>query len=236
MHDESQLLKTEDGSFTVKDGPSGVLFHSSRGARSESQHVFIDAGLKLACERFKEPIRILEIGFGTGLNAQMSWEYALAHDAEVEYVALEPRPLPASILMDISKSGFSDDRSAAFFAKIHQIPPHISLALHPKFKFCIHHQRAEHFDWSQYEAESHRFHLIYHDAFSPSNQPELWTLELIQNLASCMKDGAIWVSYSASGQVRRNLQEAGLEIERLQGALGKREMLRAQKPSQSESN
>ena len=76
-----------------------------------------------------------------------------------------------------------------------------------------------------------RFDVIYFDAFAPDAQPELWSAEVMERMFSILKPGGVLVTYSAKGTVKQALRTAGFEVVRLPGALGKRHMVRAVKPS-----
>ncbi|MFM9983797.1 MAG: tRNA (5-methylaminomethyl-2-thiouridine)(34)-methyltransferase MnmD [Flavobacteriales bacterium] len=221
-----QLITTGDGSSSLLNVSLGETYHSRHGALRESMHVFIESGLhQLPME--KEFISILEIGFGTGLNA---WLTMLANGTlakQITYTALETNPLDLSVISNLNYAHESSDSDRAKFLQLHEADWNTLVALDGEFglhKIQI--------SLQEFDAER-TFDLIYFDAFGPPVQPEMWTIELFQKLFAVSNPGAVLVTYCAKGQVRRDLQTAGWEVERLPGPPGKREMLRALKPSTS---
>lgn len=206
-----EIIHTSDGSHTLYLEHLDETYHSRHGAVQESMHVFIEMGLK----RIDKPaIRILEIGFGTGLNALLTAKHA---DRPVHYVSLEPFPLGPDVYQSLNYAADRHDQS--LFYALHEAPwgrpmqvnEHLTLEKHATGLM----------DFKTQDVD-----LVYYDAFGPNAQPELWELSVFEHLATMLKTGAMLVTYCAKGQVRRNLQAAGFEIERLEGPPGKREMLR----------
>jgi len=197
-------------------------YHSIHGARQESEHVFLAMGLR-ALPPAAQPLHIFEMGFGTGLNALLTALEDLARP--VHYHGIEAYPLAEEQwrALDYCASLAHPD-CAALFRRMHEAPWGAALALTPQFTL---HKEA--LPLQSYQPES-RFDLVYWDAFAPTAQPELWTADVFREVFAWMKPGGIWVTYSAKGAVRRALQSVGLEVERLPGPPGKREMLRARKP------
>jgi tRNA U34 5-methylaminomethyl-2-thiouridine-forming methyltransferase MnmC len=218
-----EILFTSDGSPTLYHAGLDETYHSRHGAIQESQHVFIKAGLHHAIEKFKE-IHILEIGFGTGLNALLSLVETEQHSKlKIHYTAIEPYPISPKLAEEYFSS--AEQISENYFP--------IVRAIHERNEgiFFLH----KHFElqrvacgFSEFKPDK-KFHLVYHDAFAPRVQPELWNEEIFQRLSQIMIHEGIWVSYCAKGSVRRALQSAGFFCERLEGPPGKREMLRGTK-------
>ena len=214
------LFTTDDGSVSIKVPELEETYHSKFGAITESMHVFINSGLK--CLNQKE-IRIWEMGFGTGLNAYLSWIYAKKNKFRIDYHSLEKFPLTKD---EIDILNFSEqlEQSQHTFDRLH------SVAWDEK------HQIDEHFNLLKTRGDLRNVtlpsncDLIFYDAFGPDIQPDLWTIDLMNKVFYCVVPGGIFVTYSAKGQVRRNLKEVGFEVERIPGPPGKREMLRARKP------
>ena len=206
---------TADGSWTFYLGALDEPYHSVHGALSESKHVFIEQGLKAL--QGLDSIRILEVGLGSGLNAWLS--LIQAGRPPLEYTAFEPFPIePKEIELWNERNGFEG------IELFHRADWDSWNELAPDFRFrkiCASAERASEFA---------PFDLVYHDAFAPEAQAELWTTEFFGSIFESMNRGGIWVSYSAKGSVRRSLIAAGFEVERLPGPPGKREMLRARKP------
>ena len=211
---------TADGSQTVYSERFGEHYHSTFGAMSESNHVFIDAGLKLVLEN-KQSIRILEIGFGTGLNALLT--YRQTNDSHlIHYTGIELFPLPREITQQIDFALSAEDKST--IERFHACSWNEFVPITTHFRL-----KKWHIDFTKHPDFTEMYDLIYFDAFAPDVQPEMWTSEIFRSLYENMNIGAVLTTYCAKGQVRRNMREAGFSTERLPGPPGKREMLRARK-------
>lgn len=217
-------ILTDDGSHTLTSETFGVTYHSRFGAVTESAHVFIGAGLRYKAVQ-QQQIRILETGFGTGLNAFMTWIEAEKRALEVHYCTLELFPVGLDIAQNLNfaaQMGLPEREED--FLHLHHLAWENTHRLSAHFSLCKKQSPIETF----FAPES--FDLIYFDAFSPQAQPELWTEEVFQHMyASLASEGAL-VTYCAQGEFKRCLKRAGFEVERLQGPPGKREMTRAVKP------
>lgn len=207
-----ELVQTEDGSFTFFIPEANETYHSIHGADQEASHVFIQYGLKASPNA---NVKILEVGMGTGLNVLLTF---LQKDQPVHYVSLEPFPIERDKLDTWIASRVAD---VDLIRQIHDSPWGLDTELSKAFLF-----RKEQLGIMDFHSEE-KFNVIYFDAFGPQVEPELWTLEVMQRCYELLEPGGIWVSYCAKGQVRRNLQEVGFNVERLTGPPGKREMLRA---------
>lgn len=216
---------TEDGSQSVFDEKTGESFHSHFGAVSESQHIFIDAGLRFAVEN-KSELSVLEIGFGTGLNALLTAVYCDKEEKRVTYSALEAYPLSTEILDNIQYYRLIENVNAEHYFRLLHSAADVSISLSKNFLFTLANSRLE--EWKGRESE---FDLVYFDAFSPEAQPELWTGEIFDKMFNCLKPGGVLVTYSCKGIVKRAMKSAGFLIEKLPGPKGKREILRALKPT-----
>lgn len=203
-----ELLVTADGSHTIAIPDMNVTYHSTHGAIQESMHVFIHAGL----QAIQAPaIRIFEMGFGTGLNALLTLQYATT---PVYYYAVEQFPLTAQ---EIEGLNYGTD--------LHQYPWNKDVKISEKF--TLHKAHASLLDVSPVVQP---FHLIYYDAFAPASQPELWSVAVFEKLYSLLEPGGMLVTYCSKGDVRRAMLAAGFNVEKLAGPPGKREMLRAVRP------
>ncbi len=217
------LIVTEDGSHTLLAEQYGVTYHSKFGAVTESAHVFIDAGL-----RFKAVVQpelaILEVGFGTGLNAFMTWLEAERRNLHVRYVGIEAYPLAPeeTDLFNFAEQLDVPSRQSDF-RRLHQCAWNRTAKL------------SEHFSLrkKQIRLEAYRptesFDLIYFDAFAPQAQPELWTERILSLMYKALNPDGIFVTYCAKGDFKRTLKKVGFEVERLEGPPGKREMTRGWK-------
>jgi tRNA U34 5-methylaminomethyl-2-thiouridine-forming methyltransferase MnmC len=224
-----EVRTTGDGSPTLYVPALDEHYHSHHGAARESRHVFIEAGLRplLAAGRGQQqPLRLLEVGLGTGLNALLTLEAAQPAGAAVAYDGYETVPLPATAVAALAPQWEAIPALQDAFAQLHAAPWDEPLALTATFsltKRLAEVQKAP-LPISHYD-------LIYFDAFAPEKQPELWTEDVFAKLYAAAAPGAVLVSYCAQGQFRRNLRAAGWRTEKLPGPPGKREMTRAQKPA-----
>ncbi len=179
-------------------------------------------GWDVVAEKQNE-ISILEIGFGTGLNAFLVLEECLCDEAKkVFYSSIENYPLSLEDAKQLNYA--SDDLQQKIFLKLHEVEWNIEMKITENYFLKKIQMKLEDFI-----SEQNKFNLIFFDAFSPEAQPELWTKEIFEKLYLSMKNDGILVTYCAKGQVRRNMIAAGFSIERLEGPPGKREMLRARK-------
>lgn len=214
-----KIITTEDGSHSLFDDELNETYHSTRGARGESDHVFIKAGLEHFKKERSQAIHILEIGLGTGLNAFLTAQYAQQNRQLINFTSLEPYPISEEVYTQLNFNKSEAERE--LFLTIHQSDWEKEVEIAPMFKLHKAIARLEEF------ATSSIFDLIYFDAFAPSKQPEVWSLGNIQKCYQLLKPGGILTSYCAQGQFKRNLKEAKFEVETLQGAMGKKEMVRA---------
>lgn len=210
------IERTEDGSATLFVPELNEHYHSVKGARTESQHIFIDMGLHASAAPLPH---ILEIGFGTGLNALLTLEAAERDRRHVHYTGIELYPLS---WQEVDVLGYSDN---PLFERLHTAPWEEDVELSPYFTL-----RKRQGD-AHVVAESERaLDLVYFDAFAPEKQPEMWSEQLFRTLYVNMNSGGILTTYCAKGAVRRLLQAVGFRVERLPGPPGgKREILRATK-------
>lgn len=220
-----QIVLTQDGSHTLFSEEFGVTYHSRFGAITETEHVFINAGLRYKAV-LKKDIRILETGFGTGLNALMTCLAAQQRGIKVEYTALEQYPLPLEITSQLNYPQLvgNPTETLEIFKKMHQIgwdqpsPVTDLFTLEKKWEPIQGYQEKEKFD------------IIYFDAFAPQAQPELWSEEVFQHMFQSIAPDGILVTYCAQGAFKRRLKATGFWVEALHGPPGKREMTRAGKP------
>ncbi len=216
---KSELKITGDGSATLYMNDLNEHYHSSYGAVQESMHVFIKAGLRALK---KKAISIFEMGFGTGLNALLTYLEADKYSS-IEFYALELFPLKWNLIETLNYQGYLNltKEQTMVFRNMHSIPWEEKIQI--SSNFLLKKMKAD--------MNNHAFHskydLFYFDAFAPKVQPELWTEEIFKKIFNAMNAHGILVTYSAKGEVRRDLQRAGFEVERLPGPPGKREIIRA---------
>ena len=212
-----------DGSHTLFVPSLNEHYHSTRGAIRESRHVFIETGLQ-PCN--KQEIELLEIGFGTGLNAFLTLLEAEERGKKVTYTAIERYPLGLDEAKKLNYAEQLVPSREELFLQLHasawgdrvEITPTFHLK---KLEMDVH-------QLSEYHPEA-LFDVIYYDAFAPGKQPGMWTREIFERLYALSDKGALLTTYCAKGDVRRMLQAVGYQVERLPGPPGKREMLRALK-------
>jgi len=219
----SVVLKiTGDGSHTLFVPGLDENYHSVFGAITESRHIYLEAGFKHVF-RPAGKIRILEIGFGTGLNALLTFIESEVLQCQVEYTAIELNPLNEDIYSKLNFPEILNYRdSREFFLRIHKLPWNLLTYLTGNFSLLKINTSLE-----AYQPANEAFDLIYFDAFGPDVQPEMWTQEVFKKMASGLKKQGVLVTYSTKGIVKRNLKAAGFSIEKLPGPHGKREILRA---------
>ena len=215
---EREIIQTDDGSSSVLIPETNLTYHSMHGAIQESRHVFINAGLIPLIESGLYPeIKILEMGFGTGLNALLTLETAESNHQNILYTTIELFPLTMQEEEQLNYPGKRD-----LFC-LHQAEWNTIFAVSKHFKLFKLHQSLLHFN------SLSRFHLIYFDAFAPDKQPELWTRNVFQNLFLMLEPDGILVTYSSAGKVRRAMQSAGFRVDKIPGPPHKREMIWAKK-------
>ncbi len=216
------LTQTADGSNTLFNETIGEHYHSSHGALQESKHVFITAGLKYGIEHLKSPdINVLEVGFGTGLNFILSFLEAEEQQVKLNYTGIEAFPLTKEV---IEQTAYNDYVPSALWQRFTTNYEHALQQRQTLSAFCnLQILTAE---LAQVKAIA-QFDIVYYDAFSVRHQPEMWTDEIIAHTCSFLKQGGIFVTYAITGDLKRALKKCGLTIEKLPGAPGKREMLRA---------
>lgn len=220
-----ELIETRDGSSSLLLPDLHETYHSTHGAITESKYVFLEKGLKyfLSLNPAVKTVRILEIGFGTGLNV---WLTALenfeAEELVIQYTTLEKYPLSMEVIEKLNYPALHDHKkSKETFQKLHQVGWEIEQLIHPKFTLL-----KQEIDIEIFEAQPAFFDLIYFDAFAPSKQPEMWGLPILQKMNLLLSIGGILVTYCAQGQFKRDLKAAGFDIEALAGPPGKKEMTR----------
>ncbi len=220
-----EIRQTKDGSNTLYVPELNEHYHSVHGALQESQHVFIKHGLEHALQQ-KKDIKILEVGFGTGLNAILSFPFALAQKAFIQYDTLEKFPLKADVVAQLHYERFIlNPELHDYFLRMHNAPWNEPVDIIPYFTLQKIHETLEEFC----PPDSY-YDIVYFDAFAPEKQPELWADEMFAKLYKAVRPGGILVTYCAKGSFKRSLKAAGFQVEALPGPPGKREMTRGLKP------
>lgn len=215
------IITTGDGSSTLFVPELNEHYHSSKGAITESSVVFIRNGFQWVCRSINE-LKVLEVGFGTGLNAILSFIESQKTEAKVFYTAVEPFPVEDVLLQKLYFERCISDFPQDIFKKMHSQENNEFGALSSNFFFKKHFVKIEEFPTGKGQ-----FDLIYFDAFSPTVQPELWTDAIFKKLFHTLTKSGVLVTYSVKGEVRSALKKAGFIVEKLEGPPGKRHVLRA---------
>ncbi|GMQ28722.1 tRNA (5-methylaminomethyl-2-thiouridine)(34)-methyltransferase MnmD [Algoriphagus confluentis] len=226
MSEKVKIITTEDGSHSLYHEGLQETYHSFHGAYRESLHVFMIYGLDawLARNPRKYPIRIFEVGFGTGLNAWLTLVWAEQNKVPVLYHSIEPFPLSKEIYSQLNY--IEHDHGIwhyhKYFEALHQSSWNEGGPISEYFNMKKDQVTLE-------EAQLYPMDVVFFDAFAPSKQPELWEKPMLAKIEKSMRSGAVFTTYCAKGQVKRDLKDLGLEVETLPGPPGKKEMTRAWK-------
>lgn len=211
-----EIIVTGDGSHSVAVPAMNVTYHSIHGAIQESEHIFINAGLMPLIENKKHSeIFIFEMGFGTGLNALLTFEQASLHRQAIHYTAVELFPLKDD---EVRQLNYAD---ITMLQQLHECGWEKDVVLNEYFTLYKTQQSLLDFTATQC------FDLIYFDAFAPDVQPELWSETVFKNLFSWLNNGGALVTYSSKSSVQKALRAAGFSVEKLKGLPHKREIIRA---------
>jgi len=224
MHPENiRSMLTADGSTTFFNADLNEHYHSIHGAHQESQHVYIENGLQHFHQKTSaKHISILEMGFGTGLNYLLSLDYALNQGISLSYTGIEAYPLPLELIQQTNYQQFlTKPELMEWYYSKYEAALLCEQEITGEQKLQIMEKKLADF------SSEKKFDLIYFDAFANSKQPALWTDEMIEHICQFLNDKGIFVTYSVTGNLKRCLRKLGFSIERPNGALGKREMMRA---------
>ncbi|GAB3541757.1 tRNA (5-methylaminomethyl-2-thiouridine)(34)-methyltransferase MnmC2 [Spirosoma fluminis] len=219
MKADVRLVLTADGSHTAVNQTLDKTYHSIHGAYQESQRVYIELGLLAAFEKFEDqPLRVFEMGFGTGLNALLTAREAEKHQRPVHYVAVDAYPMPTA---DARQLNYDALLGTDYLSKLHESPWNVPVEINSymtltKLESSLQELRlAEQFD------------LIYFDAFAPTAQPELWEEPVFGQMANLLLPEGILTTYCSKSYVQRNMRAAGLTVEKHPGPPHKRDVIRA---------
>ncbi|WP_348822983.1 tRNA (5-methylaminomethyl-2-thiouridine)(34)-methyltransferase MnmD [Flavobacterium aestuarii] len=218
---EREIIRTSDGSTTIHIKEWDECYHSKHGAIQEAKHVFIKNGLALFPD---QKVSILEIGFGTGLNAFITYLEAEGLGQTIDYTGVEAYPISDGELMSMNYPEELDATGhKAVFDKMHAQKWEEKNNLSESFSLTKRKQFFQDID------DVEKFDLIYFDAFGFRVQPELWSVSVFERMFKSLKNNSVLVTYAARGVIKRNMIEAGFTVEKLAGPPGKREMFRARK-------
>ncbi len=217
-----RIIDTGDGSKTLFIPEMDEQYHSVNGALTESEYVFLDKGYN---QHESESPKIFEVGFGTGLNALLTAVWAEKLKRKTTFVSIENYPLDTETIKALDYGKLISEEAHSVYQRIHEAP------WEQKSKI------SEYFQLTKIKADlitcdlnfNKYFDIIYFDAFGPDKQPTMWDAEIFKKIYNVTADNGIFVTYSAKGLVRRQLQDCGFIMERLPGPPGKRQMLRGTK-------
>lgn len=220
-----EVVKTGDGSSTLYNAEVGECYHSKHGALTESKYVFLHKGLEHYLEMSgSKSARVLEVGFGTGLNALLTLDYALENQMNLVFESMEAFPLKKEQFLGTGYERFvsnavweavTNGYEKLLAGQQVQVGPGVGLSVFV----------GKLLDYSTDE----NFDVIYFDAFAGIHQPEMWTKESLEMATRYLVSGGVFTTYAITGQLKRIMQELGFDIDKQPGAPGKREMLRALK-------
>ncbi len=220
--EQHSIISTQDGSPTLVSDRFGVPYHSRYGAVQESRHVYIAAGLYYK-SIVQKRLQVLDMGFGTGLNAFLLYLEARRLGLTLDLTAVEAYPVPAEIALAMDYPGvLGEEGERAAYETLHTCAWNRPVEVGPGVVFEKWRCRFE-----EYPMPVRRYDLVCYDAFAPVVQPELWEMPHLRRLYDTLTSGGVLVTYCAKGSFKRALQAAGFTVETLQGPPGKREMVRA---------
>ena len=217
----TEIISTGDGSCTLRNEYFGETYHSINGAVAESMHIFINLGLKSFSN---QNISILEIGYGTGLNAMLTLIENQSLGNTIFYHGIEKFPINKDAFLSFvshtpyASAKLDTDTSMKFCEGWDS-----EIEISPKFKLL-----KQNIDFESF-SPARKYDIIYFDAFSPDTQPEMWTLENLQKIINNLVDDGIFVTYCCKGILKQNLRSLGMNVKRMQGPKGKRHVIRATK-------
>lgn len=216
---------TEDGSNTLVHPKFNAHYHSVFGAIQESNHVFIDSGLKFQQPNLQDNrCRILEVGFGSGLNAFNTLISSEELSINIDYVGVEQYPISLETVSQLNfPTAFNREDLQSTFNKMHDIEWEKPVKISENF--TLEKRQQDIFNL----IDENDYDLIFYDAFGPGAQPELWTAPIFEILFKSLKDQGVLVTYCAQGAARRAMQSVGFTVQRCPGPPSKRHMLRAVK-------
>ena len=218
-----EIIATGDGSSTIYIPEWNEHYHSAHGALQEAQHVFITHGLNPKTDDY---LTVFEMGFGTGLNALLTYFASEKRNQYIHYIGLEAFPPTEEEWTAMNYTQYSKDvDSESVYQQLNEAGWNKTTSMSEHFVADKRETKIQ-----DLELEANSVDLVYYDAFGPRVQPELWNAEIFAKIFRWMTPGGTLVTYCAKGQVKRDLKAVGFEVESLPGPPGKREMTRAVKP------
>ena len=219
LNTKNKLVLTNDGSHSIFNTEIKECYHSKHGSIVEAEHVFIRHGFS-AIKRSK--LNILEVGFGTGLNALLTYQKAEQRSTQVNYHTMELYPIKRDTYIQLNFASLIGlDKKELL--QIHNCSWEKEHEISPYFSLIKNHTSLEEYDTNV------KFDIIYFDAFSPEKQAELWNKRIFQKMHRLLKNNGFLVTYCAKGIVKRTMKSVGFEVIVLDGPPGKRQMTRGNK-------
>jgi tRNA U34 5-methylaminomethyl-2-thiouridine-forming methyltransferase MnmC len=219
-----KIIETKDGSHSLLNEALNETYHSTHGAIQESVHVFIKNGLHSWCnENNTTEVSVLEIGFGTGLNALLALKESMEKKIKIHFTTFEAFPVAEELISQLNypqQINFSEANQ--LYQRLHQVEWNKPIAITADF---VLEKRNEKIQDSTVSASN--YDLIFFDAFAPAKQPEMWDSQVLEKVIRSLKQNGFFVTYCAQGQLKRNLKSLSMKVESLAGPPGKREMVRA---------
>jgi len=213
-----KIVKTSDGSDTIFVHGMNEHYHSVHGAIQESEYIFVHCGLGY-CQ--SNPVRIFEVGFGTGLNALLTFINSNNQTREIFYTAIEKDPLPDSLIYSLNYKDLVSNEYSQIFKQLHSSEWNVPERINENFTLLK-------LKGDVIAADiKGNYNLVYFDAFGPEKQPDMWTDEVFKKISGITDRNGILVTYSAKGSVQRTLKKNGFEVNLLPGPPGKRQIIRA---------
>ncbi len=218
-----KIIETKDGSHSLLNESLNETYHSTHGAVQESLLVFIKNGFHFWLDKNKaKEISILEVGFGTGLNALLTLKESIENKIKVHYTSLEVFPVSLELTTQLNyPRHISLHQAEKLFQQLHVVDWNTPVVITPDFILEKREEKIQ--DMSLGEK---KYDLVFFDAFAPAKQPEMWELAVLEKIVWALKPNGVFVTYCAQGQLKRNLKSLGLKVESLPGPPGKREMVR----------
>lgn len=218
-----ELVKTGDGSSTLYNAEVGEHYHSKHGALQESKHVFLKSGLEFfLTSQPQNSVSILEVGFGTGLNYLLTADYCLQNNISLNYIGIEKNPLSKDVIIQTGNTNYVSTLIESDFLSTYDeaVKSQVNVGTGKLLIDIV--------DVKNYQSTT-KVDVIYFDAFAAVHQPEMWSEETLAHVCSFIKPQGVFVTYAITGNLKRTMKSLGFRIEKVPGALGKREMLRATK-------
>lgn len=216
-----EVINTDDGSTTIFNKELNATYHSKFGAVQESTHIFINNGLRFAANFFGPNLNVMEIGFGTGLNAFLTLQQATLKKARIHYFTIEKYPVPENLFSQLNYPEFITQIERNYFYDLHHCKWNEPVNINPYFTLTKYKGDVKEMELTE------KAHVIYYDAFGPGVAPEMWQPHIFEKLYNVLLKKGNLITFCAQGEVKRVLKRCGFNVEPLQGPPGKREITRA---------